>query len=277
MNSCLIRQKPVKNGLKSTANRLLVGFGYIRRRFSTGSEVSYYYTGSTRIAQRRVGYGSNNGLFWLTGDHLGSTSVTANSSGTKTAEVRYKPWGEDRFTSGTTLTTFKYTGQREESSFRLYYYGARWYDSSLGRFTSADTVTTGGTQGWDRYAAMANNSVRFTDPSGHAICDEEGKCYEHGQQVAGQRGGFSQSNNPLDPAHEFLNNMRVPTNGGSVVTKFGAFNTCESLSDGATASVKDYQDWGAHAAVDIADPDTDDIYAAYGGKIVGAANTGTNA
>jgi len=54
---------------------------------------SYYDAGSTRIAERRTGYGSNNGLFWLTGDHLGSTSVTANSSGTKTAEVRYKPWG----------------------------------------------------------------------------------------------------------------------------------------------------------------------------------------
>jgi hypothetical protein len=74
---------------------------------------NYYSAGGKIIAERRTGYGSNNGLFWLTEDHLRSTSVTANSSGTKTAEVRYKPWGEDRYTSGTTLTTMKYTGQRQ--------------------------------------------------------------------------------------------------------------------------------------------------------------------
>jgi RHS repeat-associated protein len=119
------------------------------------------------VVKRRVNYGSNNGLFWLTGDHLGSTSVTANSSGTKTAEVRYKPWGEDRYTSGSTLTTFKYTGQRQESSFGFYYYGARWYDSSLARFTSPDTITAGGTQGLDRYHYASNNPLRYIDPTGH--------------------------------------------------------------------------------------------------------------
>jgi RHS repeat-associated protein len=132
------------------------------------------------VAQRRVNYGSNNGLFWLTGDHLGSTSVTANSSGTKTAELRYKAWGETRYTSGTTLTTFKYTGQREESSFGLYYYGARWYDSALGRFTSPDTVipSTGNPQDWDRYSYVRNNPVNYKDPSGHEACDEDGNCYD---------------------------------------------------------------------------------------------------
>ena len=93
--------------------------------------------------------------------------MTANSSGTKTAELRYKAWGETRYTSGTTLTTFKYTDQREESSFGLYYYGARWYDPSLARFTSPDTITAGGTQGLDRYHYASNNPLRYIDPTGH--------------------------------------------------------------------------------------------------------------
>jgi RHS repeat-associated protein len=147
--------------------------------WTSAGSTSYYYAGSTRIAERRVNYASNNGLFWLTGDHLGSTSVTANSSGTKTAELRYKAWGETRYTSGTTLTTIRYTGQREESSFGLYYYGARWYDSALGRWTQPDTVipeSSQGTQALDRLAYVNNNPTTYNDPGGHAICTDDGNC-----------------------------------------------------------------------------------------------------
>jgi len=72
-------------------------------------------------------------MYYLMGDHLGSTSITTDSSGVRTAEKRYYPWGTERYTSGTTPTTFKFTGQREESGIGLYFYNARWYDPSAGR------------------------------------------------------------------------------------------------------------------------------------------------
>jgi RHS repeat-associated protein len=99
--------------------------------------------------------------------------VVANSSGSKTAEVRYKAWGEDRYTSGTAPTIYRYTGQRVETSLGLYYYGARWYDPALGRFVQADTVVAsmGDPQAWDRYAYVDNNPVRYTDPDGHRECE----------------------------------------------------------------------------------------------------------
>jgi hypothetical protein len=111
--------------------------------WTNSGSTSYYYAGSTRIAQRSVNYGSNNGLFWLTGDHLGSTSRVANYDGSAYTNgwQLYKPWGEKRYPSGTSglPTTFRFTGQRQESSLGgaegLYYYGARWYDSSLNRWT----------------------------------------------------------------------------------------------------------------------------------------------
>jgi RHS repeat-associated protein len=80
--------------------------------------------------------------------------------------------GEDRYTSGTVPSGYRFTGQKYESTPGLYYYGARWYDSSLGRFLSADTIVPnmGDPQAWDRYAAMNNNPVRFIDPSGHIAC-----------------------------------------------------------------------------------------------------------
>jgi RHS repeat-associated protein len=68
-------------------------------------------------------------------------------------------------------TTYKFTGQRQESSLGgsegLYYYNARWYDPTLGRFAQADTVIPGGVQGLDRYAYVNNSPVNFTDPTGH--------------------------------------------------------------------------------------------------------------
>lgn len=59
------------------------------------------------------------------------------------AELRYRPWGESRNPTGTTPTTYRFTGQREQSEIGLYYYGARWMDPALGRFTSPDCIIPG--------------------------------------------------------------------------------------------------------------------------------------
>jgi hypothetical protein len=71
----------------------------------------------------------NTALFYLLSDHLGSTSITLNEAGdTRHGLVRYSSWGETRYTEGTTPTKRRYTGQYEEASLGIYYYGARWYD-----------------------------------------------------------------------------------------------------------------------------------------------------
>jgi RHS repeat-associated protein len=146
---------------------------------STSSMVRYYYDGTTRIAMRT---GSNT-FNWLFGDHLGSSSRAANSDGSPLAngEQRYKPWGEKRFPTGDSAipTTFKFTGQRQDSYINLYWYGSRWYDNSLGRFTSPDTIIpeqSQGVQAWDRFAYSNNNPVRYTDPTGHMLDAGGGDC-----------------------------------------------------------------------------------------------------
>ncbi|MBI5934478.1 MAG: RHS repeat-associated core domain-containing protein [Chloroflexi bacterium] len=140
----------------------------------------YYFAGATRLAVRTDGT-----LRFLLGDHLGrrwvelveTSSVTTNASGAKTASALYKAFGETRFTSGTLYTDYKFTGQREESALGgIYFFQSRWFDPSLGRFMSPDTIvptSTQGTQAWDRYAFVNNNPVRYTDPTGHMGCDPE--------------------------------------------------------------------------------------------------------
>ncbi|MEJ2601542.1 MAG: RHS repeat-associated core domain-containing protein, partial [Anaerolineales bacterium] len=88
----------------------------------------------------RIGAGSGTGgLKWLFDDHLGSTTIMADgATGAKVSELRYKPWGEIRYTYKPTMTDLRFTGQRAEGT-GLYDYGARWYDPMLGRFVQADS------------------------------------------------------------------------------------------------------------------------------------------
>jgi RHS repeat-associated protein len=101
-------------------------------------------------------------VYFLLVDHLGSTTITAyGTTGEFAAEVRYKAWGEDRYTSGATPTTYRYTGQRQESYINIYYYGARWYDQDLARFISPDTIVpqAGDPQQLNRFSYTRNNSL----------------------------------------------------------------------------------------------------------------------
>jgi RHS repeat-associated protein len=104
---------------------------------------------------------------------LGSTSVTATSSGSLHSRQLYKPWGEVRYSSGSLPTKYTYTGQYSNvSEFGLLFYNARWVDPLLGRFTSPDSIVpiaSQGVQAWDRYAYVNNNPVKYTDPSGHDV------------------------------------------------------------------------------------------------------------
>jgi RHS repeat-associated protein len=70
----------------------------------------------------------------------------------------------------------QYTGQRVETSLGLLFYNARWYDPAAGRFIQPDTIIPGGVQGLDRYGYVSNNPIRYTDPSGHKACTDDGIC-----------------------------------------------------------------------------------------------------
>ncbi|HOT93492.1 MAG TPA: RHS repeat-associated core domain-containing protein, partial [Anaerolineae bacterium] len=131
---------------------------------STSTMVKYYYAGGQRVAMRQ---GSST-LYYLLGDHLGSTSVTANSSGGKVAELRYHPWGGTRYTYGSTPTSYQFTGQRNDAT-GLYFYNARYYDPTLGRFLAADAIVPdpANPQSLNRYSYGRNNPLLYVDPNRH--------------------------------------------------------------------------------------------------------------
>jgi RHS repeat-associated protein len=134
----------------------------------------YYLAGGQLIALQ-----INGAVRWLATDHLGSTAVTANETGARIAELRYKPWGESRYSFDATPTQRRFTGQvLDDAAGGLYFYNARYYDPALGRFASADTIVPqpGNPQSLNRYSYSANNPLRFVDPSGHYECEGANNC-----------------------------------------------------------------------------------------------------
>jgi RHS repeat-associated protein len=154
------------NMVKSTVNG--VATYHVSRVYQvTGAVITKYY-GSYAMRVGAV-------LSYLLSDHLNSTNLTLNDSGQVVAELRYKAFGEIRFANGPTPTDHRYTSQRQQADLGLYYYGARWYDPYLGRFAQADTMipSAGSSPAYDRYAYVANNPLRYVDPTGH---DAIGNC-----------------------------------------------------------------------------------------------------
>jgi RHS repeat-associated protein len=130
----------------------------------------FYFAGTMTIAIRTLENGTDM-LNWVLGDHLGSTSATANADGSLNSVIQYTAYGEIRLTQGVTPTKYRYTGQLAQAELGLDYYVARWYDPALGHFTQADSTLSDVTNpvDYDRYSYTRNNPVRYTDSSGHCI------------------------------------------------------------------------------------------------------------
>ncbi len=64
-------------------------------------------------------------------------------------------------------TDKKFTGQRLDST-GLYYYNARYYDPTIGRFISPDPIiqNNANPQFFNRYSYVLNNPLKYVDPTG---------------------------------------------------------------------------------------------------------------
>ena len=77
----------------------------------------------------------------------------------------------------------EFTSKERDAETGLDYFGARYFSSAQGRFTSVDPLMASAhasnPQSWNRYAYALNNPLRFTDPNGmdvSAACAEDKNC-----------------------------------------------------------------------------------------------------
>ncbi|HRB80763.1 MAG TPA: RHS repeat-associated core domain-containing protein [Nitrospira sp.] len=97
-------------------------------------------------------------------DGLGTVTELTDSNGAVTKAYAYDAYGTILESPGTVDQPYTYTGREFDSESGLYYYRARYYDATTGRFSQRDPIGRAG--GINYYEYALGNPVRHFDPYG---------------------------------------------------------------------------------------------------------------
>ncbi|MBS1786920.1 MAG: RHS repeat protein [Acidobacteria bacterium] len=168
---------------------------------TTTVKEEYGYRGGRLLVLWDADKSGDERLKWLVTDHLGSTRMEADKSGSLAAMVRhdYLPFGEELAAgirgSGygyvSTNVRQKFGSKERDTETGLDFFEARYYANTQGRFTSSDPILIAkqkllDPQQWDMYSYTRNNPIRFTDPTGKYVCADNKVCeqFEKARQKA---------------------------------------------------------------------------------------------
>jgi len=155
----------------STGTTIYLGEVYEKTSSTT---TKYVFAGSQRIAAVSCGLepGACSLSFYHT-DHLGSSDVVTDGTGTLIEHTEHTPYGAISRHEGTKDFPHKFTGQRQDTANGLILFPARAYDPSLGRFLQPDPYVQdpADPQTLNRYSYVRNNPINFVDPLGLDIFD----------------------------------------------------------------------------------------------------------
>ncbi len=131
----------------------------------TNGTSNFFVYGVDQISQGDTS--SSSRQYYLT-DGLGNVRYLTNSSGTTLNTYATDPFGGNQTGTGSTANNYIYQDEQKDLESGLTYLRARYYDPSIGRFTSQDPLsgTLGDTTTQNGYNYANNNPVNFSDPSG---------------------------------------------------------------------------------------------------------------
>jgi RHS repeat-associated protein len=106
-------------------------------------------------------------ISWSLGDRQGSVVDLVDEGGTVLNHFVYDSFGSRTQASGVEFR-YGYTGRELDAETGLYYYRARYYDPTVGRFISEDPMGFGAGD-TNLYRYVGNNATNYTDPTGMTI------------------------------------------------------------------------------------------------------------
>lgn len=141
--------------------------GY-RKEFTSGKEYSFIYVGIQHLARVNGVIGGSGKKFYYHNDHLGSAMSVTDEDGNIVVERDFSPFGEkikvaDSEEPYPDETEDGFTGKDFDEDIGLYYYNARWYDPTVGKFITEDSVADDP----NLYSYCGQNPVNAIDPTGH--------------------------------------------------------------------------------------------------------------
>jgi RHS repeat-associated protein len=199
---------------------------------------------------------------YLSPDHLGTARMITNQNGNVVSRHDYLPFGGEiaanqagrnsQWGSGNDDINQKFTGKERDSESGLDYFGARYYGSAIGRFTSPDWSSTpepipyaslSNPQTLNQYAYVANNPLSRTDLNGHNWWDKLKNlfgwagCWCEGEQAesAALRNLYAAQRQQQKDAEEWRATMRKPGYQVAMAMAIGPLGPAGEELEGAAA------------------------------------------
>src|SRR5205807_1126952 len=102
----------------------------------------YIFFNGKRIARRHVNADASSTIFYYFADHLGTSRVIVQEGqATACYDADFYPFGGERVVTNICPQNYKFTAKERDPESSLDYFGARYYSSAMGRFTSSDSLS----------------------------------------------------------------------------------------------------------------------------------------
>ena len=183
------------------------------------------YLHGTRVDQVLAQESGAGEVVWHLADHLGSIRDLVDNNGNSFNHFVYDSFGNVVSESGSVISRFLFTGREWDEEIDLYYYRARYYDATVGRFIGEDPI---GFEAGDSnlYRYVENQPINTKDPSGL-----EGFVISQSRLIAYEDNGNKITFNIQDviDAYRQNPNVQIKFDNTLAAISFFPFNTGERI------------------------------------------------